>query len=267
MNEASFCAERLDGRTAELFQGFGNLVGYVISKVELLVYDIHDGRRPAGHGFKEGIAVSIRDGIVGADIALYKFFHNVGDLRVIGKEAIEIVFVFELICTGSANAVVGLDDDGITADIVDKFLCGFIGRDLVATGGGNACFCIILFHSGFALESFDGSGADTCGDVEIGAELRILFEPIFIVGFDPIDLAVLKGEESNGAENLVVIFERVYLVVFCERCLELGFERIVFCVADTENVDTVFVKSITEIPICVRKIRRNKDEIHKNVPL
>ena len=126
VNEASLCAERFDGCAAELAEGFGNLIGYVISKVKLFVYDIHDGRRPAGHGFEERVAVCIGDRIVRADITLYEFFHNVRDLRIICEEAVQVVFVFELVCTGSANTVVGLYDNGITTDVIDEFLCRLV---------------------------------------------------------------------------------------------------------------------------------------------
>jgi hypothetical protein len=137
----------------------------------------------------------------------------------------------------------------------------------MATSSGNACLGIIFLHCRFALEAFDGSRADTCGNIEIGAELRILFKPIFIVGFDPIDLTVFEGEESHCAENFVVVFERAYLVIFCKGSLELGLERVVRFIADAEYVYTVFMESVTEIPICVRKIRRNKDKVHKTAPL
>ena len=50
--------------------------------------------------------------------------------------------------------------------------------------------------------------------MELLTELRITLEPVFIVGLEIIDAAVLMYEKRYGALDFIVVFKRRDLVVF-----------------------------------------------------
>ena len=78
---------------------------------------------------------------------------------------------------------------------------------------------------------------------------------MLVVGFDPVYLAVFEREECDCSEYFVVIFESIYFIIFCQCGLELVTKSVVRTVADAENIDTVVVKPVTELPEVVRKVR------------
>ena len=59
------------------------------------------------------------------------------------------------------------------------------------------------------------------GDVEVGTQLCVLCQPEFVVGFQPVDLAVTESEVSNSLVHFVVVCQTVYLIIFGETVLQL----------------------------------------------
>ena len=95
----------------------------------------------------------------------------------------------------------------------------------------------------------------------------ISFEPVFVVGFKPVDFAVFEDKESNCTVNFVVVFEAVYFVVFVKAFFEFRFKFVVWLVADTENVEAVVFKLTAELPVVCWEVRGDKDKVFHYVPL
>ena len=98
--------------------------------------------------------------------------------------------------------------------------------------------------------------------MEVCAQARILLEPEFIVRLNPVDLAVLEGEEADSLDHLTVVIEMRQVVVLRQGILELIGERIIRTVADAEHIDAVLLEAVAEIPVVFRELRGDKDEIH-----
>ena len=99
-------------------------------------------------------------------------------------------------------------------------------------------------------------------DVKIRAEARVFFEPVLVVGFEPVRVSVPGGEMRGGALDLVVVFERVDAIIFGERVLQRLIQRVERRVADPEDVRAVFLQPVAELPVGMGEIGGNEDEIH-----
>ena len=218
MHEASPDLKGLDCGAPHPAQGFGHLGSNIVGEVKMLVHDIHDRRRPAGHGLKEGFAFGTDHGIVGSDIARDEFFHDIGMPREIRIEFLQVRIIFQLIGGQSADTDLRLDDDRIVclgnkgSGSIQAFgeSGGFgciVIRDLELAGCGNAGFFILFFHQSLALKALDPVGFDTCCDIKIGAQPGIQFQPVLVVGFDPVYFSVFKRKESDCTEDILVVFQ------------------------------------------------------------
>ena len=92
--------------------------------------------------------------------------------------------------------------------------------------------------------------------------MRIALEPVFVVGFEPVDAPIFEGEERDGTHHLIVIGQRGDEVVFGQRLAHLVCELIIGRVTDAEDVDALFLQTVTEIPIDARELRGYKDKVH-----
>ena len=166
---------------------------------------------------------------------------------------------------GRAHAVIRLDDDRV-ADLTDEILAaGVIAHDVPARGL-DARLGVIGFHRGFILDRLHILGVEAGGDVEGGAQHRVALEPVFVVAFQPVDLAVLVGQKRDGAENLVVIFERGDLVIFVQRAAQFRHE-LIRAIADAEDVHAVLFQLGAEFPVVCWEIWGDKDKVfHGNAP-
>ena len=98
--------------------------------------------------------------------------------------------------------------------------------------------------------------------VEIVAQPGVLLQPVFVHRLDPVDLAVPEREVRHGAVDLVVILQRIHLVVFRQGTLEVVLQAVVGRIADAQHVDAVSTQPVAEVPIGVREVRRDEDEVH-----
>ena len=261
VHKAAARAEGLNGGAAQRTQRLGNVGRGIIGQVLFLVDDVHDGRGPGGHGLKQRLAARVGDGVVGEDVALHEFLHHIGDGGQVGEEAGQVAVVLELVGGVGAHAVVGLDDDGI-AHLPDEGLGGVPSGDVVAAGGGHACAGVVGLHAGLALEGGHLVAVCAGGDVEVSAQAGVLLQPVFVVGLQPVDLAVLEGEEGHRAEHLVIAFHVVHAVILGQRGLEAAVEAVVGRVADAQHVDAAQAQPVAEGPVGVRKMRRDKYKVH-----
>ena len=79
MDEAAAHAERFERGASRFFERIRYAIRCVVGQIELIEHDVHDGRRPHGHGFENGHGVRIDDGVVGTDVARHELLHDVGD--------------------------------------------------------------------------------------------------------------------------------------------------------------------------------------------
>ena len=113
----------------------------------------------------------------------------------------------------------------------------------------------IFLHDGFILETRHLPGFQAGVDVEISPEPGILLEPVFIVGFEPVDPAVAVSEIAYSPHHFIVIFQGLHLVIFCQCVAEVRMEIVIIRVSDAEYVDTVVLEAHAEITIDIRIIR------------
>ena len=89
----------------------------------------------------------------------------------------------------------------------------------------------------------------------------------FVVGFHPVDLSVLKAEKADSAVHLVVIHQTADLVVLRQAGFQRLFQFIIRRVSDTQDIDAVLFQTVAEIPVSMRKIRRDKYKVHMLPPV
>ena len=261
MDETSGYAKSLSGAAADLPHAFRHIGAGVVMQVQVLIDDVHDGGRPDGHVLKERLAVSIHDGFVGAEVADHELLHDIGNLRQGFVESVEVLLIFQLPCIRGADADGGLDDNGI-ADLVNKGKGCFPGGDFALSGCGNLSILIHLFHQGFVLDEADAVGLHAGRDIEVGTQAGVLLQPVLIQGFDPVDLAVFEGEESDSPEYLVIILQGRDLVILGQRALEAVLKIIIRGVADAQDIGAVAAQPVAEVPVGMGEIGGDKNKIH-----
>ena len=102
----------------------------------------------------------------------------------------------------------------------------------VVAGGGNARFLVVFFHLALVLDAGHILGLETGGDVEIGAQGSVPLQPVLVVGFQPVDAAVLECKERHRAVDLIVIFQAADFVVLVQALFQLRLQLIIGLVAD-----------------------------------
>ena len=179
---------------------------------------------------------------------------------LVGQEGAQFFLIGQPVGVGSAHAVVGLDDHRV-ADLFDELLAALKVIHHVIAGGGDAGLLVVLLHLALILDAGHVLGLEAAGDVEIGAQSGIPLQPVFVVGLQPVDAAILEGEEGHGAVDLVIIFEAADLVILVQAVLQLRLQLIVGLVADAEDVHAVVFQLPAELPVVRREVRGDKDKI------
>ena len=99
-------------------------------------------------------------------------------------------------------------------NFVHKFLGGFFCGDAVAARGRNLSCGVKFFHVKFIFPARDLFRPDSACNVKVTAQAGVAFKPILVVGFNPIDAAILKCKEGHGAIHFVVVFHVVDKIIF-----------------------------------------------------
>ena len=141
------------------------------------------------------------------------------------------------------------------------------GADHMVAGhrhtGGNVAF----LHLALVLDALDEVVLCAGRDVEIRAQLGIHFQPIFVVGLDPIDFAVVEGEVGDSTEHLVIVTEVVHAVILRQAVFQFPRNLVERRVADAQHIDTIAVQAVAEIPVGLGEMRADKDKIHRVLQL
>ena len=124
-----------------------------------------------------------------------------------------------------------------------------------------------MLHAGFGLKVRDAIDGDAGRDVKVLTQPGIERKPVFVVGFHPVDLAVAVGEIAHGADHLVVVFHRGDDIAVVDIFTKLPAQAVIRTVDDREHRGAVPLQAAAEHPVIFRKVRRNKNEIHKSIHL
>ena len=160
----------------------------------------------------------------------------------------------------STHAVVRLDYHRVAHLFHKGFAACKVIHHVVA-GGGDPGLLIVLLHLALVFDAGHIRGLEAAGDVEIGAQGGIPFQPVFIVGLQPIDAAILEGEKGHGAVYLVVVFQTVHLVVLVQACLQLRLQLLVGLVADAQHVQAVVLQFPAELPVVRGEVGGDKNKV------
>ena len=261
MEEPALGAKGLDGAEAHVFQrGRHGLLGPV-AQIALLAHDVqHWGGEDVG-GVEQRHAMAVGHSVKADDGAVDEFFHNIRYGVGLSVESLQFLQVPQLIgCLGAA-AVIGLDDDRV-AHLFDEGLGRRQRADhMVARHRHTGCNVAFL-HLALVFDALDEVVLCTGGDVKVGAHLGIHFQPIFVVGFQPVDLTVMEGEIGHSPQHLIVIAQVVHAVILGQAMLELPGDLVKRCIADAQHIGAVAMQAFAEIPVGFGEMRADKHKIH-----
>ena len=120
-----------------------------------------------------------------------------------GVKCFQLGKVFQLVGGLGPAAVVRLYDDGV-ADFLNKSPRRRKRADHMMARHRHPGGDVAFLHAAFVLDALDKIVFSTGIDVKVGAHLGVHFQPVFVVGFHPVDLAVVEGKIRHRAQHLVV---------------------------------------------------------------
>ena len=179
---------------------------------------------------------------------------------LVSQELFQLLLAGELVGIGGPHAVVRLDHNGIAHFLDELFAARKIVYHVVA-GGGNARLLVVFFHLALVLDAGHILRLETGGDVEIGAQGSVPLQPVLVVGFQPVDAAVLERKERHRAVDLIIIFQAADFVVLVQAFFQLRFQLVIGLVADAQHVHPVVFQLPAELPVVGGEVGRNKDKI------
>ena len=264
VDEPALDPEALDGGPAGGPGVVGQVLDDVIDGVVVVVDDVHDGHGGDVARLKDGVAVGVDDGVVAVHLGVDELLHDVGGKgvhrRFVGQKIPQLLVGGQLVGVRGAHAVVRLDHHGV-AYLVDELTAAIEVVHHVVTGGGDAGLLVISLHLALVLDAGDVLQMEAGGDVEVGPQAGVLLQPVFVVGLQPVDLAVLEGEESHGAVDFVVVLQTAHFVVFVQALLQLGHQLVVGLVADAQHVHAVVLQLVAELPVVGGEVRGDEDKV------
>ena len=256
MDESALHAKALDGGTSGGAGILGQILDDIVDGVIVVVDDVHDGHRADVARLKDGVAATVDDGIVAVDLGMDELLHDVGEVGVIGalveQEALQLLIAGQLMGIGGTHTVVRLDHHRI-AHLVDELPAAFQVVHHVVTGGGDAGLLVILLHLALVLDAGHILGLEARLDVEVRAQGRIPLQPV--------DAAILEGEERHRTVDLVIILQTADLIVFVQAVLQLRPQLIIGLVTDAQHVHAVVFQLPAELPVVGGEIGGDKDKV------
>ena len=264
VDKAALHPKALDGGTAGGAGVLGQVLDDVVDGVVVVVDDIHDGHGADVAGLKDGVAVGIDDGIVAVHLGPDELLHDVLHIRVMGRllheELFQVLVAGQLVGIGCAHAVIRLYHHRV-AHLVDELPAALVIVHHVVACGGDAGLLVILLHLALVLDAGHILGLEARLDVEVRAQGRIPLQPVLVVGFQPIDAAILEGEERHRPVDLVIILQTADLIVFVQAVFQLRLQLIIGLVTDAQHVHAVVFQLPAELPVVGGKIGGDKDKV------
>ena len=268
VDETAGRAEGLDGAAADTGQFGRNGLVDPVSGVEVPVDDVHNRLREHGVVFKDRLQAGIVDGVVAQQLAGDELFDDkAGSIGMGIKPGVQLGIAAKLVGAAGAHAAVGFGNHRITGfgrERPDRF-AAFGALDL--PGGRNTAQGVVFLHLALVADGGHTVAADAGRHAEGGTQAGILLKPVFVVRFDPVDLAVLVGEPGYAAVHLVVVFQAVHLIIIREILAQLPREILVVRVRNTQHVHAVALRAGAELPIGMGKMRGYEYQVHKRIGL
>ena len=239
----------------------GQILDDVIDGVVLLVHNVHDGHGGDVARLKNGLPFGVDDCVVGIDLGVDKFLHDVGyALHTAGQERAQLGLAGQLVGVGGAHAVVRLDHHR-PAHLLDELQAPLFIVHQVVTRGWNASLLVELLHPGLVFDPGDISLLETGGDAEVGAQPGVPLQPILVVGLQPVNPSVAEDEIGHGPVYLVIVLQAVHLVVLVQAVLQLACKLVVGRVAHAQHVQAVVFQLPAELPVVGREVGGNEDHV------
>jgi len=117
------------------------------------------------------------------------------------------------------------------------------------------------FHLRFALHTRQ-IGDLRSFDIEIGAQVRLGFQPVFVERVDTLDFAVAVGKIAEGAQHFIVVVQIRYAVILSQGCAQIGVQQFVWLIGNTKHIRSQIAQANAEQTPVWRKMRREKDDVH-----
>ena len=260
MNKSPVCTEYFGSLPAKIAQ-LGGHISDCIEMDALVILNRIDHRRIGAHGLKERLTVSVKDRVVGADIAAQELLHDIRSFRQFSVKTQQVFFVIDLHRAVCADTDVRFYDHRIS-HLIHEILRGCKVRYYVLAGSRYFGIKEDALHAGFPDEVSDPVFACAYGDVEIRAESCVHRKPVFIQGLQPVDSAVFVDKKGDCSVHLVVVLERIHVVVFHQRAFELVVQHVIRHIADSEHIHAVHVQAVDKQCAGDRVCRGNKYIIH-----
>ena len=260
MDEAALNPEGFHGGKSGLADLLRQLLHQIVHGIALSVHDVHDGQGRDIAGLEQHLPLGVHDAVEGLDIAVDELLHDVYGVVLIADEPLDVLVGLQLVGVAGAHAAVRLDHHGI-AHGVGKFQRVLQPLYQMIPGGGDTGLGVILLHAGLELDLIHLVQLGAGGDVELGAQRRVPHQPVFVVALQPVDLAVFVGEERNGLEHFVVIFQTGNLIIFVQTVTQLLQQIVIGAVADAQHPHTVIFQLPAEFPVGHGEIRGDEYEV------
>ena len=129
------------------------------------------------------------------------------------------------------------------------------------SGSWNTGLLVEFFHFGFVFDTGHVFRVESAGNIEISTQLCVTLQPVFVVGFQPVDAAVFENKESNSAVYLFFVFQAVDMIIFTESILQFPGKLFIRLVTDAQYSETIVPKLPAEQPVVCRKVGGNKYKI------
>jgi len=202
--------------------------------------------------------MGVDNGVVGVDGGVDELLHDVGHvLGIVLHEMDQVLITLDLVGAGGAHAVVGLGHGGI-AHRLQKGAAALQVIHQVVAGGGDAGLGVELLHSGLVADPGHILILEAAGDVEVRPQAGVHGQPVLVVGLQPVDAAVLEGEEGHRPVDLVIIFQTAHLVILIETVLQVGTQLVIGLVADAQHIHAVVFQFAAELPVVGGKVGGDK---------
>ena len=260
MDEAALNPEGFYGGKPGLADFLRQLLYQIIHGIALRIHDVHDGQGRDIAGLEQHLPLGVHDAVEGLDIAVDELLHDVYGVVLIADKPPDVLVGLQLVGIAGTHAAVRLDHHGI-AHGVGKFQGVLQPLHQMIPGGGDTGLGVILLHAGLELDLVHLVQLGACGDVELGAQGRVPHQPVFVVAFQPVDLAVFVGEEGDGLEHFVVIFQTGNLIIFVQTVPQLLKQVVIGAVADAQHPHAVVFQLPAEFPVGHGEIRGDEYEV------
>ena len=178
------------------------------------------------------------------------------------KERTPVAVILQLPSTARTDSNIRFHDDGISANAFKKLPCPVFRLNRMASCRGNPRSGIDRLHAGFAFPLSDLIRGNARGNMEIGSQPCVLLQPVFIVGFQPVNLSILKGKERHCPEDLIIILQGGNTIILRQTGSERWVERVILLIPDPQHPHAQLIQTVAELPVCLGKVWRNKNKIH-----